>query len=236
MNNLTPKDRLIFALDVSSPKEAAHYIELLEPHVGMFKVGLEAFISCGHSIFPLIQKPIMLDLKLHDIPQTVERSIRAVGKWGIKFLTIHMQQPATLERAVAAAKDTNIELLGVTLLSSMSADDCVAVGYLQQDPAHRVETMVRYGLRKVLAGYVCAPPDVKRVRNVSKYATLVVPAVRASGESIGDQKRVGSTTQTILDGADYIVVGRSIRDAKDPILAANTIVSDIETGLKQRKQ
>jgi orotidine-5'-phosphate decarboxylase len=233
--NLTPKDRLIFALDVSSPKEAAHYIELLEPHVGMFKVGLEAFISCGHSVFPLIQKPIMLDLKLHDIPQTVERSIRAAGKFGVKFLTIHMQQPQTLERAIVAAKETNIELLGVTLLSSMSAHDCAAVGYLQQEPTHRAETMVRYGLQKVLTGYVCAPTDVKRIRNINNYITLVVPGVRSDGEDKGDQQRIGTPAQTILDGADYIVVGRSIRDAKDPVLVANTIVSEIETGLKQRK-
>jgi orotidine-5'-phosphate decarboxylase len=232
--NMKPQDRLIFALDVPDLKTAEHYIDLLSPHVGAFKVGLEAFIACGHSILSFIQKPIMLDLKLHDIPETVERAILAAGDLGVKFLTIHIQQPETMRRAVKAAEKVGIELLGISLLSSMLEQDCRALRFSDANPADRAEQMVRFGLQNVLTGYVCSPLEVARLRKVNKYITLVVPGIRPAGSNEHDQKRTGTPTQAIADGADYIVVGRPIRDAVDPVSAAQSITAEIQTALDQR--
>jgi orotidine-5'-phosphate decarboxylase len=234
--NVNPQDRLIFALDLPTLKDAAHYIDILEPHVGAFKVGLEAFIAYGNSVLPIIQKPVMLDLKLHDIPETVERAIYAAAKFNPKFLTIHIQQPETMHRAIKAAKETNIELLGVSLLSSMSQNDCALLGLSPLEPTARAEAMVRYGLQHVLTGFVCSPLEVSNLRTkLSNYITLVVPGIRSANDDKHDQKRVGSATQAIADGASYIVVGRSIRDAKDPVAAAKQIVFEIELATDQKE-
>lgn len=235
MTTPSAKDRLIFAMDVPNFKEAVALAETLREDVGLFKIGLELFMADGPQILRYLAPfPIMLDLKLHDIPETVERAVNVAGDLGVKFLTLHVQQEATLQRAAKAAEKTGVQLLAVTVLTSMSPVDLVRVsgipdtGYI----SHGVNTFVKN--RALLAwecgikGFVCSTLAVGTVRqHLGPTATLVVPGIRPAGTDSNDQVQVGTPANAIKEGASYLVVGRPIRDAKDPAGAARDIVSEI---------
>jgi orotidine-5'-phosphate decarboxylase len=222
-------NRLCFALDVPSMVEAQELATELEPHVGAFKVGLELFIARG--MFPATCRPIVLDLKLHDIPETVERAVKAAGDRGVKFVTMHVQQRATIEKAVRAAEPFGITLLGVTVLTSMAPVDLAQLnlGALIANPvAARVRALAMFGYACGLRGFVCSPQEVGELRQMVRDATLLVPGVRPPGVDAGDQKRTGTPEQAVQDGADIIVVGRPIRDAEDRVAAARSILASIQ--------
>lgn len=221
-------DRIAFAMDVSNLKDACRLEAVLSPHVGAFKVGLELFISCGNTL--KVEKPVILDLKLHDIPETVARAVRAGGDLGAKYMTLHVQQRRTLEEAVKAAEPFGITLLGVTVLTSMNDDDCRDLGYVPLQPSTRALSMAQFGHDCGLRGFVCSPQEVGRLKSAFPDSFFLVPGVRPVGSGSGDQKRVGTPSQAVKDGADLIVVGRPIRDASDPVAAAKAIADEIEAG------
>jgi orotidine-5'-phosphate decarboxylase len=237
-----PQDRIIFALDLPTYKEAAGYVSALREHVGCFKVGLELFMVDGplmvHHIQHVHKRSVMLDLKFHDIPETVARALVQAGDMGVRFATIHVQQRATMKKAVTVAKQYGIQLLAVTVLTSMTDDDLFDLdmsppflGFFPGGVSNRVERLAKLAWSEGVTGFVCSPMEVKRLRNSLPNAVLVTPGVRPAGSDVGDQKRIGTPSQAISDGANYIVVGRPIRDAADPVAAAALIAKEIDFDL-----
>lgn len=220
-------ERIAFALDTDSASEAARLVDLLSPHVGAFKVGLELFIATG--ALPSLSNKVILDLKLHDIPETVARAVKAGGDLGAKYMTLHVQQRKTLETAVKAAEPFDMVLLGVTVLTSMNDDDCRDLGYVPLQPSTRVLSLAQFGHSCGLRGFVCSPQEVAKLKGAFPESFFLVPGVRPAGSDSGDQKRVGTPSQAVKDGASLIVVGRPIRDAVDPVAAAKAIASELES-------
>lgn len=234
-----PHSRIIFPLDVDSSDEAHKWCKTLEGRVGIMKVGLELFTACGPAIFNVTHAynfDVMLDLKLLDIPETVEKAVLAAGKHRVKFLTVHVGQRAMMERAAKAAEDVGITLLGVTVLTSMVQQDLLDLGY--SDPTGdrdalgdavdmAVRTRVYLGRHCGLKGFVGSPQEVALLRELAPEATLVVPGVRPAGAALNDQKRVATPAKAMEDGADYLVVGRPIRNAPNPVAAAQGIAEEI---------
>lgn len=220
-------ERIAFAVDVPNYVDASNLIGVLKGHVGAFKIGLELFIACGPWITKQTDLPIILDLKLHDIPETVERAVKSAGNLGVKFMTLHVQQRRALEKAVAAAEPFGIKLLGVTVLTSMDDDDCQDLGYVPLQPSTRALSMAQFGHDCGLRGFVCSPQEVAKLKALLPDAFFLVPGVRSVDSDKGDQERIGTPSQAVKDGADLIVVGRPIRDAKDPVAAAKAIAMEI---------
>jgi orotidine-5'-phosphate decarboxylase len=226
--------KIIFALDVGTSGEATVLADRLTPYVGAFKVGLELFMAVGPQIIRYMTDvtdmyaPVMLDLKLHDIPETVERAVLRAGDLGVTFLTLHVQQKETLRRAVKAAEKGRVQLLGVTVLTSMNERDLDDLRYSTTDPTLRADYLARMAWEEGITGFVCSPKDLPLVRAGVPKAVLVVPGIRPLGAEKGDQKRTGTPAEAIKEGADYLVIGRPIRDAKDPVAAAQAINEEID--------
>jgi orotidine-5'-phosphate decarboxylase len=237
---MLPSDHIIFALDYPTFEQAQESVYLLAPHVGGFKVGLELFIaSKGRLPVTLFSnKELVLDLKLHDIPETVERAISAAAALIPKptLMTLHVQQRETMERAAKRAQEVGIRLLAVTVLTSMNDQDCHDLHFREEMPAGRVYDLAHFCVSLGIKNFVCSPKEVGVLRReVASDGFFMVPGVRPAGTALGDQKRTGTPAQTIGDGADLIVVGRPIRDADDKIMAAKAIAAEIgtiESGLK----
>jgi orotidine-5'-phosphate decarboxylase len=233
---MSANEKIIFALDVPSLADAQRLIKLLgvgmrkDGHVGAFKIGLELFMGCRPAITRIIQQDVMLDLKLHDIPETVERAVLCAGGLGVKFLTLHVQQRETMRRAVKSAEKSGVQLLGVTVLTSMTDTDLKDFG-IEGDTTNAVLTRAKLAWEEGVTGFVTSPKEVGLLRQAYPEAILVTPGIRPSGTEAGDQKRTGTPAQAVQDGADFIVVGRPIRDANDPVAMAKSIATEIQTCL-----
>ena len=237
------KEQIIFPLDVPDLEAAKPFISVLSSRVGMFKVGLELFIQSGPEVIRYIQSEsdagIFLDLKLHDIPITVKRAMQSVAALGVDLATVHCgESPVMLEAAVEGSGG-KVDVLGVTVLTSVSAKDIERAGF-QATYALNVEELVvkRAMLAKAsgLSGIVCSGHEVERVKKICGNDFLcVTPGIRPAFEAIGgdDQHRVCTPAQAIERGADYLVIGRPIRDAKDPKEAALKIAEEIEDGRRR---
>ncbi len=231
------KERLIFALDVPDTKEAVRLTKVLDDQVGYFKIGLELFVAEGPSVIQAVTENssagIFLDLKLHDIPATVSGALRSASKYPVRFVTVHCDHPNLLQNKESFRKD--IDILGITILTSASPDHLSLLGFSQnislpQLATERAEIAQRAGC----SGAVCSAQEVAKIRQAcGPDFLLIVPGIRPQweGMSTDDQSRVATPEQAIKDGADYIVVGRPIRNAKDPKEAAQKIVTEIKQGL-----
>jgi orotidine-5'-phosphate decarboxylase len=229
---------IAFALDFPTLGDAANFVQSnqLYHHLGAVKIGLELFIASGPRSVEVFKDeigvPVILDLKLHDIPETVERAVKAGGNLGVKFMTLHIQQRKALEMAVKAAEPYGIQLLGVTVLTSMDAADYYELGYQDSELGGVLEKLVRkmarLGVDCGLKGFVCSPQEIKSLKERHPEAFFLVPGVRPAGAEVQDQKRVGTPSQAVKDGANLIVVGRPIRDAKDPVAAAQAILAECQ--------
>ncbi len=237
-----PKTELIVALDVPDTREALKLIDGLDSRVRWVKIGLELFIASGPRSVEVFSEdlatPVVLDLKLYDIPETVERAVKVGGDLGVKYMTLHIQQRETLERAVRAAEPFGITLLGVTVLTSMTSRDIedlhmrtTVLGESYEQPSIRAEALAKHGYDCGLRGFVCSPQEVLKLRSSFPDAFFLVPGVRPAGAVVGDQKRVGTPGQTVKDGANMIVVGRPIRDAQDPAKVVEDILAEIKHSL-----
>ena len=224
--------RLIVALDTTDPRRAASWAAAAAPHTGLFKLGLEFFLANGpEGVRAIGGRPIFLDLKLHDIPNTVAGAVRAVLPLRPRMVTVHAAGGATmLEAARAAAEPAGADrpmILGVTVLTSLSTADLTATG-VNDAPPTQVLRLARLALAAGADGLVCSPLEVAMLRDaLGSGPTLVVPGIRPAGAAAGDQARTMTPEQAVAAGADYIVVGRPITAAPDPATAAATIAAAI---------
>jgi orotidine-5'-phosphate decarboxylase len=223
-------ERLIVALDVADTARAEKLIVEIGDAVSFYKIGMElAYSGEGLALARRLAaagKKVFLDLKLHDIPNTVERATAEVARLGATFLTVHAY-PQTMRAAVAGAKGSRLSILGVTVLTSCDDEDLIEAGY-----RFGVVEMVRRRAEQAHAlgvpGLVASAAEAKGVREaVGPKMILVTPGVRPAGAEAGDQKRVAAPASAIRDGADYLVVGRPVTTAPDPRRAASAIVDQI---------
>jgi len=230
----TPRERLIVALDARSVAEAEHWIGTLGDSVQFFKVGMELVYGGGGLglIERLVKsgKHVFVDLKLHDIPNTVERATAQIARLGAFFLTVHAY-PQTMRAALAGAEGSGLKLLGVSVLTSCDDADLAEAGYAFGVPA-LVERRAAQAQKVGVAGVVASPAEAAMLRAAcARDFLLVTPGVRSVGAEIGDQKRVATAGKAIADGADYLVVGRPVTQAPDPRAAADSIVAEVAAAL-----
>jgi len=238
------KDYIIFPLDVSSLTKAKQYIELLSEYVGIFKVGLELFIRSGPEITRLIkatgEAKIFLDLKLHDIPETVSRAMERIADLGITFATVHCGETKEMLKAAVKGSRGKVGVLGVTVLTSISSENIKTAGF-QDKYSFDISKLVMK--RAIMAketgcvGVVCSGHEVRMIKeNLGKDFTAVTPGIRPSWDEVAkdDQQRITTPAKAINYGSDYLVIGRPIRDAKDPKEAAIRVAEEIETALSEK--
>jgi orotidine-5'-phosphate decarboxylase len=225
-------DRLIVALDTTDADRAAGWARAVAPHAGLFKLGLEFFLAHGApGVRAITGRPIFLDLKLHDIPNTVAGGVRAVLPLAPRMLTLHAAGgPAMIQaarQAAEAAAPNRPMLLAVTVLTSLDDATLAATGV----PGGAAEQVLRLGRMAVAAGadgLVCSPREVRMLRDaLGGTARLVVPGIRPAGADAADQARTMTPQQAVAEGADWIVVGRPITASADPDAAAAAIATAI---------
>jgi len=225
-----PRDRLIVALDLPSVEAAEGVVDRLGDAVGFYKIGYQlAFAQRGLAFAEALarsRKRVFLDLKLHDIGNSVARGVESVARLGATFLTVHAY-PQTMHAAVDACAGSNLRLLAVTVLTSYDDADLAAAGYDFTVPELVSERAAQ--ARDIgIDGIVCSAEEAATLRELIKPSmVLVTPGIRPAGAEAGDQKRVMSPAAAIAAGADYLVVGRPIVAAEDPKAAALGIIDEI---------
>jgi orotidine-5'-phosphate decarboxylase len=226
---LDPRERLIVALDVPSVKAAEAMVTKLGSSVGFYKIGYQLALADGLPFAAgLIAagKQVFLDLKLHDIGNTVAKGVESVAQMGATFLTVH-GFPQTMKAAVEGKRGSNLKILAVTVLTSYDDADLAAAGYrlgVTDLVARRAGQARDIGID----GLVCSPEEASNLRSiVGGNMALVTPGIRPAGSAAGDQKRIMTPAKAIAAGADYLVVGRPIVEAGDPKAAAEAIVAEI---------
>jgi orotidine-5'-phosphate decarboxylase len=230
------RERLIVALDFSSAPQALDFVDSLEGTCQWFKVGLELFLAAGGRIVETLRDheySVFLDLKFHDIPNTVGAAVRSVGPLGAQLLTVHASGgPVMLTAAAAAAASLSDppHLLAVTVLTSMDRSQLEATG-VDQNPATQALCLAKMAYSSGIHGFVCSPEEAASLRTTLPAATLVTPGIRPSGSAIGDQKRIATPAAALAAGANYLVVGRPITQASYPAEAAAAILADMSLAL-----
>jgi orotidine-5'-phosphate decarboxylase len=227
-----PKNRapIAVALDAPDVETAARWAQAVTPHVAVVKVGLELFCRTGPSVVETVRGgsgvDLFLDLKLHDIPNTVAGAARGVARLRPKYLTVHASGGADMVRAaVEAAPDVTIA--AVTVLTSLSADVLDAVG-LAGPPLDAVRRLAALAVGAGAGALVCSPQEVAAVRHeVGEGVVLITPGVRPAGADAQDQARIATPQQALADGADLLVIGRPITGAADPGAAAARIAASL---------
>ncbi|MDD2861747.1 MAG: orotidine-5'-phosphate decarboxylase [Acidiphilium sp.] len=226
-----PIKRLIAAIDTPDAARARELIGAVGPHCGLIKLGLEIFSALGPTAFegPL-PCPVFLDVKLHDIPNTVAGAVRALLPLRPAMLTIHAAGGAAMieaARKAAGSADHRPLILAVTVLTSLDARDLAATG-IADDPRAQVLRLARLALASGADGLVCSADEIAVLRDEFGPAPiLVVPGIRPAGSDVGDQARIATPRDAIARGASYIVVGRPITAAADPAAAAAAIAGSI---------
>jgi orotidine-5'-phosphate decarboxylase len=202
-------------------------------------VGLELFVAAGPTILEKLAArghSVFLDLKFHDIPNTVAGAVRSASGWGVRMMTVHaLGGPAMLSAAKNALDGVPDppELLAVTVLTSMDGTQLNAVG-LNDSAASQVERLARMGLGVGIRGFVCSPQEAGSLRALAgRDAVLVIPGIRPAGGAVGDQKRIATPADALRQGASYLVVGRPITQAPDPAMAAESILDEIVAGFRE---
>jgi orotidine-5'-phosphate decarboxylase len=225
---LPPRDRLIVALDVTSVDEAQAMVARLGDAVSFYKIGYQLALAGGLSYASALigaGKKLFVDMKLHDIGNTVASGVKSVSRIGATFLTVHAY-PQTM-KAAAQAREGGLRILAVTVLTSYDDADLKAAGY-GTSVRDLVARRARQALELGIDGLVCSPEEVANLRAiVGDKLALVTPGIRPAGSDAGDQKRIATPSAAIAAGADYLVVGRPIVAAADPKAAAEAIVAEI---------
>ena len=231
--DIAPKDRLIVSLDLPAMEPAEAMIARLGDSVSFYKIGYQLVYAGG---LPLAQKlraagkKVFIDVKLHDIGNTVKSGVQSLCALGATFMTVHAY-PQTMQSAVEGRGDSALKILAVTVLTSYDQADMEAAGY-----RHGVADLVALRARQAKAlgidGLVCSAEEVAAVREiVGDRMSLVTPGIRPAGSASGDQKRFMTPSRAIKAGADYLVVGRPIMEAADPKAAADAIQAEIARAL-----
>src|SRR5262245_50679664 len=230
---IDPRDRLIVPLDLPSVEAAEAMISRLGDAVTFYKIGYQLAYAGG---LPLVQKlvgsgkKVFLDLKLHDISNTVARGVESIARLGATFLTVHAY-PQTMKAAVEGRAGSDLKILAVTVLTSYDDGDLDAAGY-RLGVSDLVEARARQAQVLGIDGLVCSPEEAASLRKlVGRQMSLVTPGVRPAGSVSCDQKRIMTPARAITAGADYLVVGRPILEALDPKATAEAIVAEIAPAL-----
>lgn len=229
----SPSDRLIVALDFADARAALSLLDQLGTAVRWCKIGLELYVAEGNALIAEVRRrgySVFLDLKLHDIPNTVASAVRSASGLGVQMLTVHASGgPAMLAAAAEAAgeAETGPALLAVTVLTSMDAKQLAATG-IEASPGEQVGRLASMAMASGVQGLVCSPIEVEGLRTqLGKEPLLVIPGIRPVGAETGDQRRVATPGSAIASGASYLVVGRPITRAEDPMVAVRSIIAEI---------
>jgi orotidine-5'-phosphate decarboxylase len=232
-SDIAPRDRLIVALDLPGVAPAEAMIARLGDSVTFYKIGYQLAFAGG---LPLVRqltdagKKVFVDLKLHDIGNTVARGVASVATLGATFLTVHAY-PQTMKAAVEARSGSNLKILAVTVLTSYDDADLKAAGY-HLGVSELVEARAQQAQELGIDGLVCSPEEAASLRKtLGRRMSLVTPGIRPAGAATGDQKRIMTPARAIAAGADYLVVGRPVMEAADPKAAADAIQAEIAQAL-----
>lgn len=225
------EERIIFALDLADPREALALVDRLAGQIRFFKVGLQLFFAGGWPVIDYIVRKnckVMLDLKLYDIPATVRLAVQQFADRGIALTTVHGYGPV-VEAALAA--ESGVQILAVTVLTSFGAEQVNELNYqgsVDDLVLQRAETVLKLGCH----GVVCSAREATLLRQrLGQDFLMVTPGIRPAGADLHDQQRVATPGQAIADGADYLVIGRPIRDATDPDACIKAIQREITAAL-----
>lgn len=230
---MRPHRRIVLPLDVPTPVDAVSLASDLHEHVGVIKVGLQLFTAGGPMLLELgdeLGLDVFLDLKLHDIPNTVAGAVRAAAAHKVHFLTVHAAGGRKMLEAAAKEAPPELTLLAVTLLTSIDRDALANELHVDSDIGVQdyVLQMAKMAWESGIRGFVCSPLEVKMLREeLGLEAVLVVPGVRPAGSDVGDQARVATPGDAMRDGASFLVIGRPITKAPDRVKAARTIAEEI---------
>lgn len=245
MSRATARRRLVLPLDVDSVREADRLVRLLAGEVGLFKIGKQLFMHAGPDIVRRVQKrgaEVFLDLKFHDIPQTVALAGVEAARLGVRIFNVHASGGGAMMAATVAAVDEACRrerlrrpiLLAVTVLTSLSDADLRPVG-VAGTAARQVVRLARLARASGMDGVVASPREIAAIRRAcGPKFVILTPGIRQAGDALGDQKRVETPEAAMRAGADYLVVGRPIRDAADSVAAARAIVAAMARGLAAR--
>ena len=240
------RQRLIFALDVDRLEEAEQLVARLAPEVGTFKIGKQLFLHAGPAVVHLVHghgRDVYLDLKFHDIPTTVARAGIEAARLGVRFFDLHASGSLTMmtrtrEDVARVCRREGLRrprILAVTVLTSLGRRDLRLVG-VDDAVEDQVARLARLARRAGMDGVVASPLEIARIRRQAGAGFLIVtPGIRPASASLDDQKRVLSPEEAIRAGADYLVVGRPIRDAPDPLAVAREMLADMARGLLARR-
>jgi len=230
--SIAARERLIFALDVPDRTQAVAWMDKLGDAVSFYKIGLE--LLSGGEYFDVLRelarrdKKIFVDLKLHDVPATVAAAVRGLARYPITFCTVHCDSHAMLQAAAGAKGD--MRLLAVTVLTSNDEADLAALG-VRNSVTDTVIARAKLAQEAGIDGVVCSGADLPNLRAAAPDLLTVCPGIRPDGPANDDQKRVVDVRAAFVRGADYIVVGRPLRNAADPRAMAHQMVTQIDGAL-----
>ena len=227
--NSSAAEKIIVALDVPTRKEALRLMSLLSGHVGLVKIGLQRYTADGPELLrgAFARGPVFLDLKLHDIPNTVGKAVESADQLGARMLTLHLSGGSEMIRAAVKARTSEMLLLGVTVLTS-SNDETLAETGVSSTTAEQVLRLARLGVANGIDGLVASPQEARILRQeFGDKIKIVTPGIRPAGSDAGDQKRTATPREAIEAGADYLVIGRPITATPDPKEAVERIVAEL---------
>jgi len=223
-------EKIIVALDVATNKEALRLASLLADDVGLFKIGLQSYTAEGPALIRPISffgPKVFLDLKLHDIPNTVAKAVEAAGTLGVRMLTLHLSGGSEMIRAAVSARSDSLLLLGVTVLTS-STDETLAETGITEKTSDQVLRLARLGVANGIDGLVASPHEARMLRaEFGDRIKIVTPGIRPAGSDPGDQKRFATPREAIDAGADYLVIGRPITGDPDPKTVAQGVAAEL---------
>jgi orotidine-5'-phosphate decarboxylase len=223
-------EKIIVALDVPTKKEALELVNQLRDQISFFKIGLQLYTAEGPEVVHAVLRTgakVFLDLKLHDIPNTVAKAVESAGSLGVQMLTLHLSGGAEMIRAAAAARKGNMALLGVTVLTSANEEMLGEIG-ISDRIDDQVLRLARLGVKNGIDGIVASPREIKMLRTEFRDKTkIVVPGIRPHWSDAGDQKRTMAPREALAAGADYLVIGRPITATSNPCQALEKILNEI---------
>jgi orotidine-5'-phosphate decarboxylase len=229
-STISPRDRMIVALDFPTQSKALALVSVLSGSVSIYKIGLQLYTAEGPGIVRAVAATgakIFLDLKLHDIPNTVAKAVAAAGDLGVQMLTIHLSGGRAMLDAAVEARPPNLSLLGVTVLTSATPETLSETG-VNSGIAEQVLRLAELGKKSGIDGLIASPHEVRILRErLGAQMKMITPGVRPSWSAANDQKRFTTPIEALKSGADYLVIGRPITADPDPRAAVERLLEEI---------
>jgi orotidine-5'-phosphate decarboxylase len=229
-SSISPRERLIVALDFPTKPKALALVSALSGSVSTYKIGLQLYTMEGPEIVRAVAATgarIFLDLKLHDIPNTVAKAVAAAGELGVQMLTIHLSGGRAMLEAAVEARSPNLSLLGVTVLTSSTPETLSETG-VNSGIEEQVLRLAQLGQEAGIDGLITSPQEVRILRErLGDEIKLITPGVRPSWAAANDQKRFATPSEALKSGADYLVIGRPITADPDPRAAVERLLAEI---------